>query len=288
MIPLAIAVAPLPLAQIRVHHRQREVQHRMAAARKHEIQSRPMRTDQIAPLAVGGVGGSGTRLIAQLLVEMGFTMGTNLNESFDDLDFTHALVDAAALDWPDHEFEGRLDRYLQAAETRVHVGGPSETGTAARWGWKEPNTHVFLERLVARIPGMRYIHVMRCGLDMAHSSNLHQLRRWGESHLGRPTDTSPRSALQYWVAVHRRILRTGALMGSRFLLVNYDRLCAQPAGQLPALVRFLGLDPTDDLLGRLLPMITPPDSIGRHRQHGLHIFDPSDVDYVRSLGFDAD
>ena len=247
-----------------------------------------MRGEQIAPLAVGGVGGSGTRLIAQMLIEMGYAMGTRLNESLDDLDFTDALVDAAALDWSGHEFEGRLQRYLQAAETRVPAEKPSETVAAARWGWKEPNTHVFLERLLARIPAMRYSHVMRCGLDMAHSSNLNQLRRWGARYLGHPIDISPRSALKYWVAVHRRILRTGASMGSRFLLVNYDRLCTQPAEQLPALVRFAGLDPTNDLVERLLPMITPPDSIGRYREHGLNVFDPSDVDYVRSLGFDVD
>ena len=254
----------------------------------HEIQSPRMRLEWTSPVAIGGVGGSGTRLVVRMLMEMGFAMGTRLNDSLDDLDFTDTFVDASVPMLSGSVFDERVHRYLSLAGARLSQPTTDDPLDMARWGWKEPNTHVFLERLVARIPGMRYIHVMRCGLDMAHSSNLHQLRRWGESHLGRPTDTSPRSALQYWVAVHRRILRTGALMGSRFLLVNYDRLCAQPAGQLPALVRFLGLDPTDDLLGRLLPMITPPDSIGRHRQHGLHIFDPSDVDYVRSLGFDAD
>jgi hypothetical protein len=38
--------------------------------------------------AVGGIGGSGTRLIAGLLREVGFDIGPDLNESLDNLTFT--------------------------------------------------------------------------------------------------------------------------------------------------------------------------------------------------------
>jgi hypothetical protein len=241
-----------------------------------------------SPVAIGGVGGSGTRLVASMLIEMGFAMGTRLNDSLDDLDFTDTFVDAAVPLLPGRDFDERVHRYLCSVGARLPQPSAGDPLDATLWGWKEPNTHVFLERLVARIPGMRYIHVMRCGLDMAHSSNRHQLRRWGEMYVGHAIDTSPRYALEYWVTVHRRILETGASMGSRFLLVNYDRLCTQPADHLPTLVRFAGLEPTVDLLARLLPMIAPPNSIGRHREHGLQVFDPADVDYVRSLGFDVD
>src|SRR5262245_36162922 len=36
-----------------------------------------------------------------------------------------------------------------------------------RWGWKEPNTSVFLPQIADRFPRMKYVHVMRHGLDMA-------------------------------------------------------------------------------------------------------------------------
>ena len=39
-------------------------------------------------VAVGGLGGSGTRLIANLLKLHGFYLGTDLNESLDNLWFT--------------------------------------------------------------------------------------------------------------------------------------------------------------------------------------------------------
>ena len=41
-----------------------------------------------APVVIGGIGGSGTRVVAQLLQCCDLNMGTDLNESLDDLSFT--------------------------------------------------------------------------------------------------------------------------------------------------------------------------------------------------------
>ena len=41
-----------------------------------------------SPVAIGGVGGSGTRLIAQLLMELGVYMGSDRNDANDNLWFT--------------------------------------------------------------------------------------------------------------------------------------------------------------------------------------------------------
>ena len=43
---------------------------------------------QAGPVVIGGVGGSGTRLIAQCLKETGFHIGTDLNVANDNLWFT--------------------------------------------------------------------------------------------------------------------------------------------------------------------------------------------------------
>ena len=42
----------------------------------------------LGPVAIGGVGGSGTRLIAQLLREAGFYLGGDLNPALDNRWFT--------------------------------------------------------------------------------------------------------------------------------------------------------------------------------------------------------
>ena len=43
--------------------------------------------EAFGPVAVGGVGGSGTRLIASMVASLGYQMGDNLNRSQDDLTF---------------------------------------------------------------------------------------------------------------------------------------------------------------------------------------------------------
>ena len=50
-----------------------------------------------APVVIGGIGGSGTRVVG-LLQQLGFDIGSDLNDSLDDLSFT-ALFKRPAL-WP--------------------------------------------------------------------------------------------------------------------------------------------------------------------------------------------
>jgi hypothetical protein len=86
-----------------------------------------------------------------------------------------------------------------------------------RIGWKEPNTHIVMDRLPALLPQMKYIHVMRNGLDMAHSRNQNQLRLWGRYLVGPDCRDDPRSSLKYWCRTHQRILRLCQPLGARFV-----------------------------------------------------------------------
>jgi hypothetical protein len=159
---------------------------------------------------------------------------------------------------------------------------------AGPWGWKEPNTHVFLDRLPTAFPGMKYIHVVRNGLDMAHSRNQNQLRLWGAMFLERSEyEITPSWSLKYWCRVHQRITALGERMPGRFLWLDYDRFCSAPEEGLRTLVSFLGASVTASGESSLLKLVRVPDSIGRFRAHGLRIFDPADVEYVESLGFDT-
>ena len=46
--------------------------------------------------------------------------------------------------------------------------------TSIEWGWKEPNTHMILPFLLKKYKNLRYIHIMRNGLDNAYSKNQNQ------------------------------------------------------------------------------------------------------------------
>jgi len=269
------------------------------------------------PVAIGGIGGSGTRLVAQILMDLGIYMGDDLNAANDNRWFTLLFKRTDILSLPDHEFEeiyriftramaGTCDftaaeagivRCLAAVDRSQHTMAwlkqraesllADKTGPVQHkaWGWKEPNTHVVLDRLLRVEPEIRYIHVARNGLDMAYSANQNQLVLWGNYFLGAPVSTEPRNALKFWCAVHRRIMDIGRPMGSRFLFLNYDDLCQRPDVGLTKILNFLNMPVSELKIRDLVPAIAPPKSIGRFLQHGLGHFDDEDVAFVGSLGF---
>lgn len=267
------------------------------------------------PVAIGGVGGSGTRLVAEWLKSLGVFIGSDLNVSNDTLWFTllfkHAgilhcgddtflsltralvsglkggdplppdtlalLARLAARDRPRNETRSWLQDRLRSL-----VAAAARPAHGWRWGWKEPNTHMVIERLWRVVPDLRYVHVVRHGLDMALSANQAQVLLWGPVVLGQDAAPSPARSLAYWCRVQQRM--QGLLGGNpqRMFWLDYDALCRNPKAVIPGLLAFLGIE-TDkaDALARDVRASGAP----RHAAHALSIFSAQDVEYVRSLGY---
>ena len=257
-----------------------------------------------APVVVGGVGGSGTRVIAQLLQSLDFDMGSDLNESLDDLSFT-ALFKRPSL-WPidQHlpQLEEALDVYLASRGhkgtswiSQAHQNARAaellkstrqkdewiETGdlndreqslaTASQpkplWGWKEPNAHIPLPFLLAALPNMKYIHVTRHGLDMAYSSNQTQLRVWGAQLLGRAVDAgSTEDSFAYWCATHERVLTLQERANQQTLILPFEGLFTDADSTLDNLRSFLELPNTLVTARETLSALNAPQTIGRYRE----------------------
>jgi hypothetical protein len=270
------------------------------------------------PVAIGGVGGSGTRLIAQCLRALGFFMGHDLNEADDNLWFALLFTRTEILSCSEEEFSelvaiflkpmtgmGQLAKHqidlvnqLASLDREQHssnwlrerarslLSHEPKMRTDTGWGWKAPNTHIVLDRLREHLKDMKYIQVVRNGLDMAHSQNQNQLKLWGRHFLKGNYNVSPYYSLKFWCITHRRVLDIGRAMGANFLFLNYDDFCLNPERGINQLGGFLGLNCKDRLKTTLFPLINPPKTIGRFRQHGTAIFDKQDVAYVQELGFD--
>jgi len=279
----------------------------------------------VAPVAVGGVGGSGTRLVQNILERLGFFMGSDLNIASDNLWFTFLFVRPDLLTEHRTNFEKRAAIFRKAMlatgafaqeesslldqleNIPVHHGPmmqlswlrdradslrravvetrPTHTG---RWGWKEPNTHIALDNLIQVMPKMQYIHVIRNGLDMAFADKQHQPFLWGNALFGMPKKVvDPRYSLEYWCRANRRAIQIGDEMGDRFFLLNYDDLCVSPEITLAKLFGFLDVNVESGTFNSLVALVQPPDSIGRFRGHNRDEFDPQDIEFVASLGFDT-
>ena len=276
-----------------------------------------------SPVAIGGVGGSGTRLIADIMVQLGFQLGTDLNGPRDNLAFSF-LFKRAEL-WPLDDHREALSQAQELFFNAMYFHRPltvqerefiTKLGLIGRpphaadwpparaaallqqsadqtrpklWGWKEPNTHIFLPALIERAPGMKYIHVVRHGLDMAHSYNQSQLLLWGQALTNKiPSTSNPGDSLAYWCAAHERILGIGATMESNFYLLNYDKFCCKPEGELEKLLQFLQLKPEVQSINKILREIEAPASISRHRKQARLAITDSQRNLLVRLGFNTD
>jgi len=267
------------------------------------------------PVVIGGVGGSGTRVVAAIVAGLGFHLGRDVNEALDNLWFTLLFKRLAILNASDSDWAagvdlfgramlggGRRDSDLQLLEQLTAEDRPGHSVEWLRdrglslqaalecgpldgaWGFKEPNTHVFLHRLSDSLPTMRYIHVIRHGFDMAFSQNMNQARFWGPVFLGEPFEATPRYLLRYWCVMNRRVCEVGATMPGRFLVVRYDDLCSEPHRVVAEICRFSGCQ--DAYASGAFPIhIKPAASIGRWRGHATTDFAQDDVDYVAACGF---
>jgi hypothetical protein len=241
------------------------------------------------PIVVGATGGSGTRLVSGLLRRVGVAMGDAVNGADDSLPlalFFDLWVNAWAA--RDAWFEPAEAVVLEAAMTRSlrhalarHLGA-TPTGP---WGWKEPNSIYLLPFLDARVQGLRFVHLVRDGRDMAFSENQRQLTKHGrpylagiESTLRSPQERSAALWARINAAAHDHGERS---MGGRYLPVRFEDLCAEPAVQIDRLLAFAGVRGDAERLAQ--EEVRPPASLGRWRTQ-----DPRLLGRVRAVAGLAD
>ena len=275
-----------------------------------------------APIVIGGVGGSGTRLVTQLLQQQGVVFAGDKNEELDNLWFSLLFVDRDIFSRPAQEIEQRVWLFVNAMRDRESLPekltsllnaaarfdrGPAlrqsvlqaarktiddpayAVETAAAWGWKQPNVQVMVPLIAPYLAGMKYIYVVRNGLDMAFGYNQNQLKYfWGDFLLGDDAEVTPANALRYWVASYKRNCAYRGLLGDRLYLLNFDLLCANPRQELLKLNDFLGLNPLEEALASAESAVVTPGSTGRYKHHDCSQLYSEDIDFVRSLGFDTE
>jgi hypothetical protein len=192
------------------------------------------------PLVVGGVGGSGTRLVVQLLKNLGVSMGLNLNASEDALAFVPF-------------YEKYINQYLMGAPVNYQhladelqaamISHRRDSLDALHWGWKNPRTIYLLPILDSLIPGLRFVHVVRDGLAVSTSGNQKQLDKHGAYVLQDDMQTLSKNqrSLLLWTIVNNAAADYGKTMGDRYFLVRYEDACENPSKALSAIGASLGL-----------------------------------------------
>ena len=284
------------------------------------------------PVIIGGVGGSGTRVVAEIINLLGFYIGDDLNPAKDNLWFlllfkrprwfrrarhdkheiftglrllSKAMLHKIRPGWPEVKFliravleisifghnykgDGRgLWPFVRA--WNMVAGHPKMILNPNRWGWKEPNSHIYLDYLADFFSNIKYIHTIRHGLDMAFSDNQQQLYNWGPIfglELPQTKSDEPAASLKFWIKSNRRVIERGQKLGDQnFLVVNFDRLCLSPESEIQKIVSFLNIEPNPEKLEALIRIPQKPKSLGRYRAHNISQFDPADLNELERLGF---
>ncbi len=274
------------------------------------------------PAIIGGVGGSGTRLIAQIFKVIGYNMGNDFNKACDNLSFTLLFRRTEVLSLNSSEFQHLINilktsivgdkklttNQLNTINKLSNTPRPYTTtewlkdrGNALintpinqinndqkiKWGWKEPNSHLVLKQLHKSLPEMKYIHVIRNGIDMAYSENQNQLKLWGKYFFNDNVAITPENSLKYWCIVHQNLLEYSKNMNGSFYLLNFDEFCQEPKKGVSKLIQFLKLKLTASQELQVHELIKLPKTIGRYKQNDLSGFDIKDITYVEQLGFDV-
>jgi hypothetical protein len=261
-----------------------------------------------SPVIVGGIGGSGTRLITQVLQNQGVYMGGKfMNESMDDTLFTFLFKRCDSMQLTDDQFDHRIsihtaahlgtrnltlqDRselvaiyesrtsqdYLYRREKvyRTLISSSVPRVTHGRWGWKEPNSHVVLSHLLRVYPDLRYIHVVRNGLDMMFNSNQNQVKFWKKF-----TKLTYRVRLNYWIEVHNKIIALKQQYPDNIFVLKYEDLCINPDQIMNQLTNFLNLPRNTKKID-----IRPSADVNIYQAHPEVSITESDRSVLNLLGY---
>jgi hypothetical protein len=276
-----------------------------------------MTNEAFDPVAIGGIGGSGTRLAALLLRLLGCYLGDDLNGAMDNLWFTllfkrqsvlvetgdalrrltslffsrmagiveisqaerTLLLRLASRDRPQHSRDWLRQRVISFCD------GNTSYRANQMWGWKEPNTHVVIDRIFQATGDLKYIHIVRHPIDMALSANQNQLRNWGPTFLDRAVEIEPRDSLSYWCAVHRRIMNIRQTWPQRVMIIYIEALSAEPELFCREIAQFCRVGISDSVISSFQKLLQRRATLGRYQAVDPRKFEPADLEYLAQLGY---
>lgn len=274
------------------------------------------------PIVMGGSPGSGTRVLASIARGLGVYIGEEFNHALDNYWWTPLFKRPRwflSLDGPDDPDFGRhmrifceamagtlrptpgdLFRVLRAGlASHVPIRHPLsafrsqgyDPSRSAAWGWKEPTTHLMLEHHRTWLPEMRYVHLMRHGLDMAFPTRPRYYEDWHplfEFATPLAELPEPTARVRFWIEANRAAIAfLEEAMPGDHLVMRFEDLIAEPEDEIRRLAAFVGVDPSKGTIADLAEEIHVPDSVGRYRDHDPDLFDEEDLRAVEALGYEV-
>lgn len=221
------------------------------------------------PIVIGALGGSGTRVFVRIARHAGIFMGSRLNDAVD----SQPLEDFYAV-WtrPYLRSGGRLpdEEQKPAAAMFFDCLGQHLSGLPAAdapWGIKVPKS-ILMNRFWRQVfPDLKFIDVIRGGLDMAYSADSNELDAFGDLVLNQEEQDCSRrlQAMAYWQRVNFDAADFGEThLGEHYLGIRFEDLCAEPARTVRQIFDFLEVSDRSSLAAAVSE-VSDPHTLGRWR-----------------------
>jgi hypothetical protein len=172
------------------------------------------------------------------------------------------------------------------AQLRALVARQHGDAAGSAWGWKEPRSVYLVPFLDDQLPGLRFLHVVRDGRDMAFSENQVQLRKHGDAVLGDASEPAELRSIALWSAVNLRAADHGeGRLGDRYLRVRFEDLCARPAETTARILGFFGLRGDAERIAA--EEVQVPETLGRWRGRDVAALEARAGDALRRFGYQS-
>jgi hypothetical protein len=273
-------------------------------------------------IAIGALGGSGTRVVAEIISQLGVYIGDDLNNSVDNLLYTRLfkninwyknatpkerdkrhLIFEKCMTGKKLSFNEKVELF-KASKSNIHVKSSNKyykniflgeqklnKNDNEHWGWKEPNCHIYMEDIHRVFKNIKYIYVIRHGLDMAYSKNIQQLENWGFLYNLELKESDGKGEiavkqLEYWIKSSEKAIQTGNdLFKENFYILNHQNLSLNPSEEIDKLVNFLGVSTTETIYNQVVGLPKIPATNERYKKENLNIFSKNQIEKVESFGF---
>lgn len=229
------------------------------------------------PVIIGATGGSGTRVVREILRHAGVYTGVRVNNAGDALDFVKffdvhipaALRVTRTLNYRLADLPETVGLCaLSDLQRLIAVYCTDIPPESTMWGFKNPRAMYVLPYIERLFPNFFFIHVIRDGRDMSLSQNQGQMRKhyedmFGESIAGELEFASAR----LWNKANSEVADwCRDQMQDRYRLIRYEDLCRNPIVSTVELCDWLSIPVHNDLLTLVQSFVRPSADIGRwHR-----------------------
>lgn len=259
------------------------------------------------PIIIGGFGGSGTRVVAELLKISQFKIGSDLNESNDDLLFTFLLKFPKSYSNPHRTLKLQQDvirrielhkkirmnfklsykDYIKVIDIGLQRCW-NDTYYNKKWifqrirkilfnvnrkndlmCFKEPHTVYFIEELNKVYPNSKYILIIRNGLDIVYTKTDQQFFKW-KDYFGQIDKDICLDAqkFEYWYRFYdTALLQLEKFYKDRYLVVKFEDLFLNRENTSKMIMKFCTID--EKYYSKIFSIPKKPNSFERYKDQDL-------------------